>query len=203
MDGKSLIELIKNPREDRSIDYKQSAHWNDLKFKITKTVMAMSNIRDGGTIIIGVEQNSTHNPIHFNIIGMDDNHISSYNEDHIQTFIGLYADPFVRFKIQNFKFETNNYLAIIVDQFFEIPVVCKKDGNETRVGAIYTRPYGKAESCEVRSQTEMREIIDLSIENGCKRFLEKLGKCCSVKDTEIPPTESDVELFEKQLKDLS
>ncbi len=48
-----LVALIELRREDRSLEYKESHPWEELKNKIAKTTLGMSNIRDGGTIIVG------------------------------------------------------------------------------------------------------------------------------------------------------
>jgi hypothetical protein len=42
------IDAIQNPTEHRGREFKQSALWATLKWKIAKTAMAMANTRDGG-----------------------------------------------------------------------------------------------------------------------------------------------------------
>jgi hypothetical protein len=43
-------------QESKSIDFKESAPWNDIKFQIIRTSMAMGNLRDGGIIVVGASE---------------------------------------------------------------------------------------------------------------------------------------------------
>ena len=54
----ALVDIILHGREERNIEYKESVPWGDadIKAKLTRAALAMSNIRDGGYIVIGVEQ---------------------------------------------------------------------------------------------------------------------------------------------------
>ena len=45
-------------QEGRTVDFKKASSWDDLKQGIPKDILAMSNLRDGGIIIIGVEENN-------------------------------------------------------------------------------------------------------------------------------------------------
>jgi hypothetical protein len=75
-----LINLIQLAREQRFLEYKESRPWSILREKIAKTAMGMSNIRDGGTIIIGVEQRSGLLVLE----GMAPSDLATYDDDTIQ-----------------------------------------------------------------------------------------------------------------------
>jgi hypothetical protein len=46
--------------ESQDVDFKESAPWPDLRYRIVKTAMAMGNLRDGGIIVVGAsERNAT------------------------------------------------------------------------------------------------------------------------------------------------
>jgi hypothetical protein len=53
MVDETILENIYHGREERNLEYKQTMSWTEAstKAKITKCVMAMSNIRDGGSIV--------------------------------------------------------------------------------------------------------------------------------------------------------
>lgn len=54
--AEGLEKLIFLGREHRNLEYKASVAWKDLEAEIAMTAMAMSNIRDGGTVVIGVDK---------------------------------------------------------------------------------------------------------------------------------------------------
>jgi predicted HTH transcriptional regulator len=59
VDGPELNELVKNIEgETRNIELKTSMSWSDqgTKLKIVKSILAMSNIRSGGMVIIGIDE---------------------------------------------------------------------------------------------------------------------------------------------------
>lgn len=53
MTENELKSYIEAGKESRHLEYKRSELWNDSNFKatITKSVLGMSNIKDGGTIL--------------------------------------------------------------------------------------------------------------------------------------------------------
>jgi len=166
---KELVNLLKLGREERFLDYKESVAWADYKLKIAKTALGMANLRDGGTIIIGVcEENGK-----FIARGIKEEHLTTYNQDDVQAFVNSYADPYVRIELHQVEDSKLKFLAIVIHEFEEVPVICRKDGGNgtLRKGAIYTRSYRMPETCEVPSQTEMREIIEIATERGIKRYL--------------------------------
>ncbi len=61
MNPEEYRTIIYANNEDRSREYKASFAWDKsiagpTMAKVTKTILAMSNLRDGGHIIIGVNQ---------------------------------------------------------------------------------------------------------------------------------------------------
>lgn len=189
----ALIELR---REERFLEYKHSLPWDDLKNKIAKTAMGMANIRDGGTIIIGMAQRGGQ----FVPEGMLDEHIATYDVDDIQAYVNKFADPYVRVELHHVKLNQENFIALVVHEFDEIPVVCKRNYDDVlRQGAIYTRSHRIPETCEVQSQTEMREIIEIATYKGVRRFAERMQRVGVLK---VAPSESDLDAFERQLGGL-
>lgn len=191
-----LAALIELGREERFLEYKGSLPWDDLKNKIAKRAMGMANIRDGGIIIIGVAQKG----IEFVPEGMLDEHIATYDIDDAQAYINRFADPYVRVELHHVKLNQEKFIALVVHEFDEIPIVCKRNcGDVLRQGAIYTRSHRIPETCEVQSQTEMREIIEIATDKGVRRFAERMQRVGVLR---IAAGESDLDAFERQLEGL-
>ncbi|MGB7063064.1 MAG: RNA-binding domain-containing protein [Candidatus Zixiibacteriota bacterium] len=173
-----MTNLIKHGREERFLEYKASAPWDDLKQKIAKTAMGMANIKGGGTILIGVVKRGER----YVPEGVLEQHQVTYATDDVQRYVNRFADPYVRAELQEVKWNDKKFLALVVHEFEQLPVICKRDCDRLmRQGAIYTRSYQMPETCEVRSQNEMREIVEMGVEKGIVNFAR------SARYTSLPP----------------
>jgi len=168
----TIASLVTLGRETREVEYKRSAPWNDIKDRIARTAMGMANLRGGGTIVLGMDEAPDGGFVPRGISNID---VATYSEDEIASYINRFADPYVRIELHRFVHEEHIFLAIVVHEFDEIPVVCKRDGREEmRQGAVYVRSRRIAETSEVRSQTEMREVIAAASEKGARRLLQTI-----------------------------
>lgn len=201
---KELLELVKSGREERNLEYKASKDWKDptTKAKITKTILGMANIRDGGVIVLGVEEIKDQS--RFNFKGMLPEHLGSYNHDNIASHVGEYADPFVEFTVRHVEDDNKTFVVIQIKEFSELPVLCKKSGKENlRKGALYTRRKGgKNETIEVPTSTEMREILDLAVDKNTRKFHERISRSRIPIPIQKPKEPDDSGLFEEQIEDL-
>jgi predicted HTH transcriptional regulator len=156
----------------------------------------MTNIRDGGSVVIGVEQKKQGT---FELSGMTQADFDSFNYETISAVVAEYADPYITFSLTKDELQGKRIVIIDVEEFQDIPVVCKKDGSLLKRGKLYTRGLRVPESVEVPSQTEMREILDIAIEKGIRKFFRSISRAgITLKEPEKKP---DIELFEKQLRE--
>jgi hypothetical protein len=192
-----LRSLVSLAREDRYVEFKESRPWDDLKPKLCRTAMGMANIRDGGTIVVGVSQRSGS----LVATGASAADLGTYREDDVLAFVNRYADPYVRLELHKFEHKGVTLIGIVVREFDEVPVVCRRSyENVLRQGALYTRSYRMAETCEVQTQTEMREIIDMATDKGIRSFLAR-GRRAGLRLDEAA-RRTDAERFDEQLGGL-
>jgi predicted HTH transcriptional regulator len=158
-DADRFRRLIELGREDRFLEYKESGIWSDLKDNITKTALGMTNIRDGGTIIIGVSERSGQ----FVPTGMLAPHLATYREDTVRDCVHEFADPYIRTELHHVPYNDKIFVAIVVHEFDLVR------------GRMYTRAYRKAETCEIPTQAEMREIIDVATDKAVRRLVRRLS----------------------------
>jgi len=195
-----LIDLINYPNEERHLEFKRSTPWRENRFKatITKSILGVANIRDGGWIVIGKEEQPDGT---FDAVGMSEPDFDSYDSDSVKDFVKDYADPYVNLSVHKVPHAQKKFLVIRIEEFDTIPVICKRDwGNILHRGKMYTRSRGKAETIEVPGQTEMREIINMAVEKELRRFHERLSRVGL--QPLIPSEPEDKELFDKQREDL-
>ncbi|MCX5636832.1 MAG: ATP-binding protein [Planctomycetota bacterium] len=82
-------------QEGRALDFKRAATWDELKQGIPKDILAMSNLRDGGTIIIGVEEKDNK----WLCTGMKEEELKTYNPDDMIDHVNKYASPSIAFDV--------------------------------------------------------------------------------------------------------
>jgi len=200
--SQELIDLILHGREERDLEYKRSVSWDEpnAKATITRSILGMVNLRGGGSIILGVEQQDDD----FVLIGMRSNHARSFSQDEVAAYVNEHADPFVEIEVALVPYDGKEFIVIQVQEFAEIPVICRKeiflDGKaHLRKGSIYTRSRRIYETVEVPSQTEMREIIELAIDKGIRRLIERMGRIGILRLIMEP---SDAEKFDQQLEEM-
>lgn len=200
-----LIDYIRrnSHSETRYCEYKGNIRWEgEIRYKIIKTVLGMSNVRDGGNIIIGVEKNTTtndHEPIGLNVVDAN-----TFDNDTISATANNYADTHVEINVKRFEHGEKILVVIEVHEHGEV-VICKQDQRDgsgqliLENGAVYTRRYRIPETTKATS-IEMREILDSVSEKLLRdeiRRLQSLG-IISIGTSGAPTSSSDVQLFEEE-----
>lgn len=201
MSQQDLCELVLVGEERRNLEYKGPMRWDNklTKAKITKAALAIANIRDGGWVVIGVDQTNGN----FKRIGLKDADAETFKHDDISIYINGYADPFVNLHVTNDVIcENKRYVIIKIDEFEEFPVICKKEYPLAGLheGKIYTRTRKRNENSEALTSSEMREIIDLAVDKNVRRFFERLKKVGAISGKQV--TFDHKKAFENQLGDL-
>jgi len=187
-------------QEVHSIEFKKAAKWNELKKGIPKDILAMSNLRGGGIIIIGVEENDNK----WNRTGMMDEQLNTYNPDDMLDHVNKYASPSVTFDVVRHTYykEPDNkeldFLVIQTHEFDEKPIVCKRDyADELRRGAFYIRPLGKPESREVQTAEEMHDLLELAVEKRTRNFLQQIQKA-GIDLATVPLEKTDAHKYDEE-----
>jgi predicted HTH transcriptional regulator len=152
--------------ESPSVEFKSGIAWDSLKIDIIKTVLAMSNLRDGGLIIVGHTQAATMTE------GMAEGVLATYDPDIMLDQCDEYASPRAVISMARMNIGGNNYIAIEVSEFDEDPVICKKGYHpDLKRGGVYIRPLtGRPRSSIVSDAQEMRAVLELAIDKGISNF---------------------------------
>jgi len=187
---------ILHGKEERYLEYKRSMIWtgNDTtKVKIAKAMMAMANLRNGGVIVVGMQE--TTRGVWVPEV-MTPQQISSFTQDDVAQWVNDYATPAVQFSIRAFALNSNEFVIIQVQEFDTSPVICRKQktsGGETlEAGAIYYRSNRKIESAPISSDEDSRELIGLAVDRGISRHVSRLHRLGLI------PTESTKQLDSAQ-----
>ncbi|MEW9053730.1 MAG: ATP-binding protein, partial [Neobacillus sp.] len=165
-----LLELLEAGGETRNIEFKSSYDWKDPqhKAKIVKCILAMSNTKDGGYLVFGIDDEKQGME---KLAGMDNEHYEKLNYDHIVVEVNKFADPPIAFQMHHIKQDEKYFVLIRVPEFDELPIICKRNGEQgLKEGAVFSRSKTKPESALIKTQTEMRELIDTAINKGIRQF---------------------------------
>jgi len=144
--------------ETQSFEIKQARAWDVLW--LAKDILAMANVRDGGFIVVGIEDGTWKRQ------GVTDVMKDTYKIDIIRDQMSPFADPSVNLTVETVKDgNEKTYIVIRVMQFEEVPVICKKDCYEagTKPGVIYYRNSNRRiESAAVSNAHDLRDILELA-----------------------------------------
>ena len=194
-DGPDIDGLIARGREARNLEYKRSAPWDDLRLGIVKAALAFANTRDGGYIVIGMEQLADDR---YEPQGMTPEHLAGYTLDKVQTEVNRYAAPFVSLDATPHKYGGKTFFVIAVDPFEDVPVICTRDAEVVlRRAAIYTRSRRMVSSAPIDNPEDMRALIDLATDRAVAR-LRARGILQSV----APSTPTDDDRFTEQERSI-
>jgi predicted HTH transcriptional regulator len=195
-----IIQALGRCQEQSWLDFKESQPWVALRWRLLKTIMAMSNLRDGGLILIGVAEKGTA----WELTGIRDDHLSTFKYNDIADQLKKYASPHVSFDLVVHPHDDgNSYLAFRVHQFNESPVVCcrnssqeAKDKDRFCAGDVYVRPTtGKPCTEKITDAAQLHDLLDLAAEFRARKLLEtgrRIG---------LVPGDSATALFDAELVD--
>lgn len=153
MDTQELEEILEGGAETQRIEFKAMCNWDVTS--LAKDILALSNIRDGGYIIIGVKDAT------FERQGVNASQKETYQVDIMKDQITAYADPHVMFSVVFPKDKDGKeYVVIKVSEFEDVPVICRKNSADTRSGTLYYRNKNRrVESAPISNSYDMRDII--------------------------------------------
>jgi hypothetical protein len=189
-------ELIRDGRERRALEFKGPGSVNDKEFmaKVARAVIAMSNLRGGGVVLIGFDER-----IPGTAIGMDADQLASWeSQDDVADALGRYCDPPVQFEASSHQLDDGiSIVAIEISEFEEVPTLAARDFPQIlQRGVPYFRGLGKIESTSFVSTHELRELISLATEKNVRRFIQ-LSQRAGVQQ---PTSEPASALYERELE---
>jgi predicted HTH transcriptional regulator len=177
VDPEQLERLLEAATETQTFEVKGAMKWDDKS--LAKDILAFANVRDGGHIVIGVEDGT------FARQGVDAEILASYQLDVMRDQMTKYADPHVDFSVSFPKDrEGKQYVVIRVLSFREVPVICRKNSTDVREGAIYYRTTNRRpESAPINNSYDMRDLITTAAARMRDNF-RRLG-------VDLTPVDSD------------
>src|SRR3990172_7004250 len=92
--------------------------------KVVRAVLGMANQRDGGLVVIGVDEEITGV---IKPVGLSEADLATWKYDDVAAAVATYADPFISFDLEVREYEGKRFVLLHVREFDEIPVLCRKE----------------------------------------------------------------------------
>jgi predicted HTH transcriptional regulator len=159
-------------RETRGVEFKRPGMRTDthLFAKVTRAALSMGNLRDGGHVVIGIDDTDPAAMAP----GLSDPELESWTAyDDVSRKLAEYATPPLSFEVAVRELTSGSRVVVIeVEEFADIPHLCAKDYPKVlRNGALYVRPRKVPETSEVAGVVEMREVLDIAAEKALRAYI--------------------------------
>lgn len=191
IDTNELEELLEAGRETQSLDFKASCAWQVRCF--AKDILAFSNLSDGGYVVIGMKENNDGS---YTREGINKEDFETYNIEIMRDQMSAFADPHVEFTVHFPKDKKGiPFVVIRIYPFEEIPVICRKDSKDTKLGTLYYRNRNRrVESAPISNSNDMNAVI--------RRAAQKLMQKLSEEGFSTIPSESVDDILDKEINGL-
>ena len=175
MTDQELAQILELDHETSGVEFKGPGPRTNRQLfaRVVRAVLGMANRRDGGKVIIGVEDNGGV----LTPVGLNEDDLNTWRYDDIAAGIAAYADRSVSFEREVKEYNGNQYVVLEVYEFADIPVLCKMDYQRVlRSGACYVRSRRKPETSEIPTQEDMRDLLELATEKKLRERLAQLER---------------------------
>lgn len=197
-------------QEFRSLEYKGPAKFPLIAPQLTRTMLALSNTRDGGSIIIGMTERSDGSG--YDKQGLSREELETYDPEVVRDHVARYAEPYCEFDLKNEERDGKVYVWFVVAEFRELPVLCRREWHDPqnpggppylKRGALYVRPLaGRPRTVEVATAEDMREILELAHLKRVRRFVQEAVQAGLLVIPSTPQQVQDAEAFRQQRADF-
>ncbi|MFO0618044.1 MAG: ATP-binding protein [Polyangiaceae bacterium] len=161
-----IQELI-DGGETRRTDFKAAcAFVEPSRAVLAKDIIAMSNTRDGGSIVVGVAEGPGRRPI---IEGLTDEQLASFDITKVGDYVNKWVAPHVKLSLERVEIAGKAIAVLSVAEFATQPLVCLRngpigEGNKAVFfeGDLLIRTEA-AQSRRVQSADEMQALLRLAI----------------------------------------
>lgn len=193
--------LVHRKSETAHLDYKAGFEWKkenkDHQLGLIRDMMGMANTQDGGTIIVGVKDET------YDLVGVSPDILVSFDQTDIGQMLYSYSDPKLTFELQKAKVDGEDVIAIRVFEFNDVPIVCTdtvfgKDPTKPilRRSALYIRTPA-AQTEEVSSAHDMRGLMGRGLQKRGDEVLRSVQNL--IMGSPLVPTNETVNRYQEEL----
>jgi hypothetical protein len=174
-------ELLDRQSESRSLDYKAAMSFGPTKqdkAEILKCIIAFANTRDGGYMLVGVDQVTGK----FVPSGIAPHQAASFDPTKIGDFAKNHCSVLPQVGVHVVSVDGTDLLLVRVEEFTDEPIVCTRDLHDAngqqlilRAGGIYVRT-ADARCVAIESGEAMRAFLDLAVQKRGDALLGQIRR---------------------------
>lgn len=143
-----------------------------LMAQVAKAVLGLANKRDGGVVLVGLQQGRQG----ICITGLTPEDAATWVFDDVADRLAPYADPHVDFELYGFEAHSVRLVALEVSEFADMPILCGRDFAEVlERGALYVRSRMKPETTRRLTSAELRDLLERAVDKEVRRTMRRLG----------------------------
>lgn len=175
-----MEQILQGNVENINLEFKSSFDFNTndwAKERLIRSILAMSNTRNGGFIVIGIKEENNKS---YSYEGLNNNHLLLFKSkmEDLKSQIESFSSSSVNYEIGLGKYRNKDFILISVTEFFLNPVICNKNGKHKdkhlEEGAIYIRTLkDKPSSVKLVNPIDIQDflerVVDKQILNLNKR----------------------------------
>jgi predicted HTH transcriptional regulator len=176
MKDDDLERLLEGGHELRSLEFKppflwatDHDHW--IRERIVRAILAMSNTRNGGNVVVGITQKDDETP---EIAGLAADQLASFERlDAIKGHVDGFSHLPTAFSIKQGSSQGKELVVFAVTEFEQIPLICRRngqDGTTLRDGDVYVRSAKAPFSSMRATHIEMIEIVEMAADKNASRL---------------------------------
>jgi len=189
--------LIERGGESADLDYKAPIAWPPIasaeRHRLVKTMMAMSNLEDGGRILLGINDKSKAP------VGLSADEAQTWDTTSVAAALAHCASPAPHIHVHQANVDGLLLVLVRVSPVAPGPTICQNvpghaaAASELRRGAVYVRRPG-AETVEVSTEQEMRELLRIVMRREEDRILREFQRLLDRATGAAAPPETHVDL---------
>lgn len=174
MDEKTIQNLLQIG-ENQNVEFKAGNRCSgDFRCKIATVIIAFSNTRGGGTLLIGVDNLSR------TVTGLSDEDLNSYDITDISSYLKERCSSIPKFYLAKLIVDKKNIVVITVEEFGVQPTILRADiasdqKTHANAGEILIR-NSLSSTAKIQTYEEMNELLSLAISRKSEELLSQIKK---------------------------
>lgn len=164
-------QILQGNSENLNLEFKASFDFNDniwARERLIRSILAISNTRDGGYIVIGVTENSDKS---LDLIGMTEDHLNLFKSkvEDLKSMVESFSNSPASYEIGIGKYRSGDFVLISISEFALNPLICRKNGAHKdkylEEGAIYVRTLkDKPSSIKLMNPIDIQDFFERAVD---------------------------------------